>query len=346
MALPPLVVTGQIVAAGHINAIRNWLTAWGAPVAAGNNDLTGVASLTCTNLTVTGTATLPVASASTTITTTLTLPTPLDSAIAGFSVRTTDGGNAIRHEQTLYRFNTAPGANTMETRMARYVDNTAGPFVSLGNDAVVGSYVGLGSGLTRYFRFSRGTLRIQPKSPGGTEGGIIELPDADNVLHYQIFNDNRKFRINRPGSPNSNNGIAMNELGYTSIGSGNFQPSRPLTIEAGGGYDWANFTSAGDSVLAMVNQGGGGAFGLFMSHSITGARHAWIQCSLAGTSHHPLLLNPLGGQVVLYAAATIDDTMIPKNCITFQFDETNNLLRVRAKYNNGTTLKSGFIALT
>jgi hypothetical protein len=57
-------------------------------------------------------------------------------------------------------------------------------------------------------------------------------------------------------------------------------------------------------------------------------------------------LNPNGGQVTAYAPSTIEDANLPSNCITFQLDEALNRVRFRIKYNNGTTIKSGSIALT
>ena len=56
-SFPPLVVSGQIIAAAHINALRNALIAsygevyaWTANVAAGNRNLTGVATLGATTV--------------------------------------------------------------------------------------------------------------------------------------------------------------------------------------------------------------------------------------------------------------------------------------------------------
>jgi hypothetical protein len=46
MALPPLVVTGAIISAAHINSIRNHLGTWSTTVSAGGNDLTNVGTIT------------------------------------------------------------------------------------------------------------------------------------------------------------------------------------------------------------------------------------------------------------------------------------------------------------
>jgi hypothetical protein len=57
MALPPLVSSGQVVAASHINSIRTALGSWSFAVNAGNNTLSNLGPVTGTSATFTGTVT-------------------------------------------------------------------------------------------------------------------------------------------------------------------------------------------------------------------------------------------------------------------------------------------------
>lgn len=54
MAFPPLVVTGQIVAASHINSIRNGLITWGGNVSGGGNNLSSVGAISAASGAFTG----------------------------------------------------------------------------------------------------------------------------------------------------------------------------------------------------------------------------------------------------------------------------------------------------
>lgn len=356
MALPPLVANGQKIPSGHINLIRDWLGTWSAPVSAGNNDLAGLASVTCVNITVTGTLTIPAQGAATsTIPVNLTVPGAVGSAVAGLSLRTTDGPNVVWHEEVLRRVSAGTGANSIESRMQRTVDSVDGPYVGLGSGGTAPNqfnYVSMGSGSTEHVRFTKGTMRIQPRavSPPTTLSGSIELPDATGSNLWTIFNDNKQFRITRSGSTRPNQ-LTMEERGYVSLAAaaGDLTPTRPFTVQHPLGFDWNGWTFNGNSTLALVQNGGDiGAFGLYASHFIGSTRNAWFQCGIpAGpTSTWPLLLNPNGGQVVAYAAPTPDNADLPKNCVTFQLDEALNLVRFRIKYSNGSTIKSGSIALT
>jgi hypothetical protein len=187
---------------------------------------------------------------------------------------------------------------------------------------------------------SNGSIIITGQS-ATDEGGQLDLQDYSGGGSWSIDNFDSTLRMIRTGT-----GVFMNFAtdGKAHIG-GSGESYVPLAVsgtvlgygEPAGGV--ATFKVGGP---LQTNQG------TFFGYQNTGGtdKYGWIQHVIPGESVYPLLLNSMGGGVVVSAPVTaVPDAVVPISNATFYADEVNHRLYVKLKESNGVVY-TGYIQLS